>query len=217
MEKRLSIQNGEILHSINYDNVKLSEYAFVNPKTELNFKEQSEEMSFIPMECISDIYGEVIELRKGEKSQSHGYTKFQNEDLIWARITPCMQNGKSTVVRGLRNGVGYGSTEFHVLRTKKKELIIDYLYLLLRTKAVREDAVNYFTGSAGQQRVPKSYLENLSIPLPPLSTQDEIIKHILGNKEHNDEGLKTKIKNLRQTAEEKRKDAIREFEKAIFE
>lgn len=217
VEKNLSSQNGDILHSDKFRNVKLCEYAQVNPRTELKFSGKSEEMSFVPMECISGIFGEVIELKKGDKSQSKGYTKFQNEDLIWARITPCMQNGKSSVVRELQNGLGYGSTEFHVLRTTKKELIIDYLYLLLRTTAIRKNAVNYFTGSAGQQRVPKSYLENLSIPLPPILIQNEILKYILGDKEHDEEGLKDKIKNLLQGAEKKRKDAITEFEKEIFE
>lgn len=217
VEKNLSMQNQEILFSQKYKNVKLSHCAHVNPKMELNFEKNSEEMSFIPMECVSDIYGEVIELRKGQKSSSKGYTKFQNEDLIWARITPCMQNGKSTVVRNLQNGLGYGSTEFHVVRTKKEELRIDYLYLLLRTKIVRKDAVKYFTGSAGQQRVPKSYLENLSIPLPPPSTQDEIIKHILGDEQIKAAGEKDKIKRLRQKAEAMRKEAIIEFENEIFE
>ncbi len=217
VEKSFIAQENTLLHSVEYPNVKLQDYAFVNPKTELKFNKESEEMSFIPMECISDIYGEVIELRDGQKNQSKGYTKFQDNDLIWARITPCMQNGKSTVVKNLKNGIGYGSTEFHVLRIKKAKLSIDYLYLLLRTNVVREDAVNHFTGSAGQQRVPKQYLENLSIPLPPLTIQNEIVLHVLGDKEHQVEGIKDKIKSLRKSAEENRKSAIKEFEKEIFE
>lgn len=201
-------KNNNVLGSFKYQNTKLSDVSFINPLTNLKELPDDLKMSFIPMECISDIYGEILEKREGKKSLSKGYTKFQDEDLIWARITPCMQNGKSAVVRDLVNGYGYGSTEYHVIRKRSHDINIDYIYSLLRLKSVLSDAQNHFTGSAGQQRVPKSYLENLLIPFPPLSKQNEIMEHITS--------LKEQIKILRNQAEQNRQQAIKNFENTIF-
>ncbi len=198
----------QILMSIKYDNYKLKDILYINPKTDFSKYNDNFEMSFIPMKYISDEYGEIINMEIGNKGKSKGYTKFKEGDLLWSRITPCMQNGKSAIAKNLINKVGYGSTEYHIIRQKEDKVLIEYVYYLLRTNAVRQDAMNYFTGSAGQQRVPKSYLENLLIPLPPLSIQKEIARHI--------SDLKQQIKDLRRQAEENRKQAIKEFEQNIF-
>ena len=153
---------------------KLSDLAFINPKTDLSMLSDADNMSFIPMEDISDDYGEWIGKRVGNKSNIKGYTKFQDGDIIWAKITPCMQNGKSTILTNLVNGKGYGSTEFHVIRIKSNDVLPQYIHTLLRHFDVLFDAKKYFTGSAGQQRVPTSYLENLLIPIPPLEVQKQI-------------------------------------------
>lgn len=158
-----------------YDCKRLSQLALINPKTDLSTLHDDDELSFIPMEDISNIYGEWHEKKVGTKSQTKGYTKFQNGDIIWARITPCMQNGKSALVDNLVNGKGYGSTEFHVVRLKSNEVIPQYIHTLLRHRWVLYDARKYFTGSAGQQRVPASYLSNLLIPVPPLNVQQKIV------------------------------------------
>lgn len=208
VEKLSTINNSDLLCSSKYKNYPLSQLVYVNPRTELKEFEDSFEMSFIPMECISDDFGEWTEKRVGQKSQSTGYTKFKENDLIWARITPCMQNGKSAVVRDLRNGFGYGSTEFHVLRQKDNSFSIKFLYNILRLKIIRLDAMSHFTGSAGQQRVPKFYLESLSVPKPPLDVQNQIINKV--------QKLKSEIKQLKQQAQENRINALIEFEKEIF-
>lgn len=205
---RLQKQNNKILFSKKYINKKLNSVVYVNPKTNINNLSIDQDMSFIPMECISDVYGEVKEKKIGKKESSKGYTKFQNRDLIWARITPCMQNGKSAIVDDLLNGFGYGSTEYHVIRTNGNDVSIDYIYHLLRMDIILKDAQNYFTGSAGQQRVPKTYLENLQIPIPPLEKQNEIVEHI--------SLLKEKIKTLREEAEKKKVLALTQFENEIF-
>ncbi len=197
-----------VLTSSIYPNKKLNTLVYVNPRTDLTNLDNEDEMSFIPMKYISDDYGIVLSTEKGMKCNSKGYTKFKDGDLLWARITPCMQNGKSAIVSDLLNGYGYGSTEYHVLREKESNFKLDFLYHLLRSKAIREDAVNHFTGSAGQQRVPKTYLENLTIPLPPLETQTQIANHI--------SALKQQIKDLQSQAKENREKAIQEFEEKIF-
>lgn len=153
---------------------RLSELAFINPRTDLSMLNDTDEMSFIPMEDISDDYGEWQNKKTGKKADVKGYTKFQNGDIIWARITPCMQNGKSALLSDLINGKGYGSTEFHIVRIYSDEILPQYIHTLLRHCDVLSDAKKYFTGSAGQQRVPASYLSNLLIPIPPLDIQRQI-------------------------------------------
>lgn len=208
VERLLRGGNKSVLHSHIFENSLLSERVLINPRTDLAHLGTDEKMSFIPMECISDEYGEVIEIREGKKSLSGGYTKFTEGDLIWARITPCMQNGKSAIVNGLHNGVGYGSTEFHVIRSKNDNVLLDYIYHILRLKTILNDATNYFTGTAGQQRVPKSYLENLSIPIPPIEVQRKISDELYS--------VKSQIKELNKQASDLRYSAQKEFENEIF-
>ncbi len=153
---------------------KLSELAFINPRTDLSMLNDTDEMSFIPMKDISDDYGEWQNKKTGKKADVKGYTKFQNGDIIWARITPCMQNGKSELLSNLINGKGYGSTEFHIVRINSNEILPQYIHTLLRHFDVLSNAKKYFTGSAGQQRVPASFLSNLLIPIPPLDIQRQI-------------------------------------------
>lgn len=205
-----------ILHANNspfgqsqYNCKVLSQLAFINPKTDLSNLKDRDEMSFIPMADISDLYGEWVNHKIGYKSDSKGYTKFQDRDIIWARITPCMQNGKSAIVNNMKNGVGYGSTEFHVIRIKSEEVLPKYIHTLLRHDSVLSDAVKHFTGSAGQQRVPASYLANLIIPIPPLSIQARIADHYYSTIE-NTKHTNTQIIKYKE-------DIIRDFEAQIFD
>ena len=197
------------LHSGLYPNVPLQKILEINPKTDLSQIKNNQNISFIPMECISDEYGEWVEKRSCIVDASGGYTKFKNGDLLWAKITPCMENGKSAVVDNLENDYGCGSTEFHVLRNNNKNLNIHYVHALLRTKRVLEDAKKSFTGSAGQQRVPKSYLDNLSIPVPPIDVQNMIVEEIQKQKRMIKE-TKRKMKCLNTLA-------LTDFETEIFE
>ena len=158
-----------------YKHVRLHEVAEINPRTDMSIIDDNEYVSFIPMEDISDIYGVWIGKKNIKKAKIKGYTKFQDGDLLWARITPCMQNGKSAIVKNLENNRGCGSTEFHIVRVYVDSIIPEYLHVLLRQDELLKDAQRYFTGSAGQQRVPSSYLSNLAIPVPPISVQEQII------------------------------------------
>ena len=188
---------------------KLSDLAFINPKTDLSMLSDADNISFIPMEDISDDYGEWIGKRIGSKSDIKGYTKFQDGDIIWARITPCMQNGKSSLLSNLVNGKGYGSTEFHIIRIKSSEVLPQYIHTLLRHFDVLSDAKKYFTGSSGQQRVPTSYLENLLIPVPPLEVQKQIADEYASGIEQAKQGY-NKIASYKQ-------DLKKNFETQIFE
>ena len=106
-----------------------------------------------------------------------GYTVFREGDVLFAKITPCMENGKMAVARGLRNGVGCGSTEFHVLRARP---CVDphYLYHFISSAGFRAEAAHHMTGAVGQKRVPATFLEQCEIPLPELDEQRRIVAEI---------------------------------------
>ena len=181
LEERLDptvYKDGTKLISSLFENVKLSHVAFVNPGGAYKGKPIGTSISFIPMEVIDEVYSEISSQGETTIADSSGFTKFKEGDLLWAKITPCMQNGKSAIARDLTNGLGCGSTEFFVLRPKDERLSVEYLHVILHMKCVRETAMLYFGGSAGQQRVSYSFLENFNLPLPTLAKQQEIANHI---------------------------------------
>lgn len=206
------IKPQELFKSMVYENMPLEYYCEINPKT--IYPDDVEDISFIPMECVSDIYGEIIEHRSGKSTNSKGYTSFQENDVIWAKITPCMQNGKCAVATNLKNGYAYGSTEFHVFRATKS-VLPEYIHCFMRSKRLREVAMNYFTGSAGQQRVGTDFLEALTLPLLPIHsdnpnilTQETVVKKVAE--------IRKQIKELHIKAADIRKQSEKEFEEAIF-
>lgn len=103
-----------------------------------------------------------------------GYTAFLESDVLFAKITPCMENGKAAIAAGLINGIGFGSTEFHVLRAGGRT-IPDYLFYIVRQSEFRSRAKVNFTGTAGQQRVPTLFLQKYPIHLPPIDEQRRIV------------------------------------------
>lgn len=177
--------------SSKYDNTKLSKVVDIDPKITFIGKNADDVISFIPMECIDEKSGEIINRREIAIGKSKGYTRFEENDLLWAKITPCMQNGKSAIARGLKNGVGCGSTEFYVIRPKdSNKVLIDYVYLILRHHDILFAAQTSFGGSAGQQRVPKQYLKSITIPIPDISAQKEIVDTVYS--------IKAKAKRLQE-------------------
>lgn len=171
-------KDGIKLISTKWDNVKFSKVAYVNPNGAYKGERIETPISFVPMEVIDERFSEITTMGETTIEQSSGFTKFREGDLLWAKITPCMQNGKSAVAKNLTNGLGCGSTEFFVLRPKDERLAIEYLHVILHMKCVRETAMLYFGGSAGQQRVSSSFLENFNLPLPPKEKQVEIAQHV---------------------------------------
>ena len=166
------------LHSTIYDNIPLSHLAYINPNTRLPYKDEKMMISFIPMESVNEIYAEINDNKDCIVAESKGFTRFQEGDLLWAKITPCMENGKSAIAKNLINGYGCGSTEFHVIRPKNSDLLVEYIHSLLHTRIVRQTAKLYFGGSAGQQRVANDFLESFNVPLPSKTKQQEIVDYI---------------------------------------
>lgn len=195
------------LTSSSFPMQKLKDCVLINPATSFLSCSPDIDVSFIPMEKLSDQHGEAEISDCRALEQSGGYTKFQDNDLLWAKITPCMQNGKSAVVNGLKNGFGFGSTEFHVFKTKKN-IDIRYIHALFRLVSLRKHAVLYFSGSAGHQRVSDDFFKKMSIPLPPLEKQTEIADHIAQ--------IRSRAKQLQQEAVEGLEQAKLEVEALLL-
>ena len=152
--------------------VKLKDICTINPKATILVDDL--EVSFVPMPKVGE-QGEFdpSEIRTYQEVKK-GFTNFQNGDVLFAKITPCMENGKGAIAKSLRNGYGFGSTEFHVLRPDNSKVTSEWLYYLTSWSEFRKDAENNMTGSAGQKRVPKTFLENYDVNLPELQRQKEI-------------------------------------------
>jgi len=118
-----------------------------------------------------------------------GYTAFQDDDVILAKITPCFENGKAAIARNLKNGLGFGSSEFYVFRPTGAALS-EYLYYYLRQPRFRADAANHMTGTAGQERVPAKYLDTVVLPVPPFAEQRRIVSRI--------EALLAEVRNIQE-------------------
>lgn len=160
-----------------WERVSLSEVCKVNPK-KIETKDLPDdlEVSFFPMSALSEVYGEITNPQtKPLKEVKTGFTNFSEGDVVFAKITPCMENGKSAVIGRLVNDIGYGTTEFYVLRCSGK-LYNRYLYHLVRDKHFRDEAKSVMTGAVGQQRVPKSFLEKYPLYLPSMPEQEEICR-----------------------------------------
>jgi type I restriction enzyme S subunit len=179
--------------SKSFPSFHLSELLWVNPSVKYENLSANDVISFVPMEVIDEQNGKIAEQRTTTVSKTKGFTKFRDNDLIWAKITPCMQNGKSAIARNLVNGYGCGSTEFYVLRPKTDNVLIEYIHFILRDKRVLASAKNSFGGSAGQQRVSSGYLKSIQIPLPPIEIQQQIVElynHAVAEKQSKEQEAK---------------------------
>ena len=141
----------------------MSDIAEVNPGRPPLSLEPETEVSFIPMSDVTD--SGRWDNRQVQKYQDvrKGYTCFENRDVLFAKITPCMENGKGCLVDAMENKVGFGSTEFHVLRAKANA-DPGFVYQWSIHRPLRLKAAASMTGSAGQQRVPASFFEAFMIP-----------------------------------------------------
>ncbi|EGQ8027526.1 restriction endonuclease subunit S [Vibrio vulnificus] len=153
--------------------VKLTEVAEVNPRCPKDIDED-QIVSFVAMASASEaglLLGEELKVLKDTKK---GFTYFERGDVLLAKITPCFENGKTLRPYQIKNQVGFGSTEFHVVRADLEKLDPTYLFYLLWSDAFRFLGTNAMAGAAGQKRVGTPFLKQLEIPLPPLEEQKRI-------------------------------------------
>ncbi len=198
IKKKVSI--GFLENCNKYVKEKISSFAVLNPsKKEISDINNDTRVSFIEMASVSNdgfiqekVEKSLNELRKGS------FTYFKEDDIIIAKITPSMENGKCAIAQGLTNGLALGSSEFHVIRVDNS---VDnkYLFTILNTPEVRIEAEQQMTGASGHRRAPINFYGDLKIPLPPKEIQEKIVKEIeiLEEKEkQNKEAIKSLENNI---------------------
>lgn len=175
----------------------------INPsKSEAVKHSDDSNVSFLSMADVSN-EGQIINLQtKKLKEVKSGFTFFQENDVLVAKITPCTENGKGALVPKLENNIGFGSTEFFVLRTDQEKLLPKILFYFTQSKDFRINAEKEMTGTSGHRRVPKSFIENYEIPITSISEQQKIVSEI--------EKIEQKISALQKEIDEipKQKEAI---------
>jgi type I restriction enzyme S subunit len=156
-----------------FPRVEIREVADINPRLESK-PADGDTISFVPMAAVSELTVSIERpVDRPYRQVAKGFTAFQRGDIIIAKITPCFENGKMAHAVDLPRQVGFGSTEFHVLRPKSK-LNGRYLFQLLKRPDVRTEGAGKMKGAAGQRRVPAEFFGSLQIPLPPLAEQKRI-------------------------------------------
>ena len=180
--------------------VRLGDVCELNPTRSTladKLKDHTDETptSFVQMSAVDERLGVIARPEIKPFGQiKKGYTIFAEDDVIFAKITPCMQNGKHAIATKLVNGFGFGSTEFHVLRPTEK-IISRWIHYFLRQPYFLKLATASFTGAVGQQRVPEKFLADFEIPLPPTIEEQRRIASVL------DEQMKA-VEQARLAAEE---------------
>ena len=155
---------------------RLGDICEINPRLprDHGLKDDSE-VSFVPMAAVSEVAGTIESATvRAYAEVKKGYTAFSDGDVLFAKITPCMENGKAALASRLAGGRGFGSTEFHVLRAREA-VLPEWIYYFVRRQPFRQEAKRNFTGTAGQQRVPTSFLQEALIRVPSLDDQRRIV------------------------------------------
>ena len=146
----------------------------INPK---NHEDDSTEAGFVPMASISDGFEDKYSYEvKPWKSIKSGFTHFRNGDIAVAKISPCLENRKSFVVRGLPQEIGAGTTELFILRSG--QIIPEYGLLFFKSEFFISNCVGTFNGVVGQQRVARTIIEEMPFPIPPIGEQKRIIQRV---------------------------------------
>ena len=184
--------------------VEIVKACTVNPrKSELAGLDEAMTVSFVPMADMGEntMYFSPKDSKRLEEVGT-SYTYFKDDDVLIAKVTPCFENGKAGIAKGLCNGIGFGSSEFYVLRPSETALP-EWVFLCIATPAFRAWATPKMTGTGGLQRVPRSVIENYKIPLPPLEVQQEIVAEVEA-----EQALVDGNRELIERFEEKIRDAV---------
>jgi type I restriction enzyme, S subunit len=198
-----------------WKSVRMEEIADINPKRprELRSLPDDHTVTFVPMAAVNQVSGVIVSGEaKPFRLVLRGFTYFAEGDVIFAKITPCMQNGKSAIARGLSNQLGFGSTEFHVIRPHPEKVHPEWLWHFVRQDSFRREGTHHFHGAVGQQRVSSEYLSNAIVPLPSIHEQRRIVARIKECMERVEE-----IEKLRRHALEERGNLFESLIEAEFQ
>ena len=153
----------------------------VNPrKSELSKFPTDTAVSFVPMADLKE--NQIAFVAKEDRVLGEvgaNYTYFADNDVLLAKVTPCFENGKAGIARNLKSGIGFGSSEFYVLRSSER-VLPEWIYFCVTHPLFRQSGINNMTGTGGLQRVPRNFIEDYEVPLPPLEVQREIVAEIEG-------------------------------------
>ena len=177
--------------------VRIGDVCTINPrKSELADLGPDTRVSFIPMADLGE-YRMTLQAKEEKllAEVSASYTYFADDDVLLARVTPCFENGKAGIARGLLNRIGFGSSEFIVLRCSE-EVLPEWMYLCVTHPLFRNWAIHQMTGTGGLQRIPRASVADFQIPLPPLEVQKEIVAEIEGYQRVID-GARAVVENYR--------------------
>jgi type I restriction enzyme S subunit len=160
----------------------------INPsKSELGDFDKDTEVSFLPMDKISEDGYLTLDETRRVADVYQGFTYFRDKDVIMAKITPCFENGKGAICHNLTNGIGFGTTELHVFRAHN-EILPDFLHYITKSYPFRVMGEAFMQGAAGQKRVTENFICNFVVTVPPIDEQKTIVKYV-NNKIHNIDGV----------------------------
>ena len=177
------------------------------PKSEIQNVSDEELVSFLPMELVSEEGTLQLDQNKRKDEVYDGFTYFRNGDVIVAKITPCFENGKGAFCENLKNGIGFGSTEFHVLR------VLDgfdskFIYHLTRSFPFKKMGEAMMYGAAGQKRVPSDFIENFVFPYPKKNEDAKAISKFIEKQTNDFNDLISKSQSQVNLLQEKRQALI---------
>ena len=175
----------------------------VNPPSDgLRRLSPQDEISFVPMEAIGEYGGLCLDQIRATSDMGQGYTEFDHGDILVAKITPCFENGKGALATDLLNGVAFGTTELHVLRSAPN-LEPHFLFYFTVTRLFRGNGEGEMYGAGGQKRVPSDFCKNIQVPLPNMEEQ-RVIVDFLDRETAKIDALLTKKRTLIERLKEKR-------------
>ena len=185
IEYRLNLYRRSLLKNIFNkipSQILFSRIAHINPIPEKDRFSDDLDVSFLPMRNVQEMTGKMdASITRKFKEVKKGYTFFEEGDLLFAKITPCMENGKIAIAQGLTNKIGFGSTEFHVIRFKNNDMLTKFYFWYLIQDEFRNLAQQNMKGTAGQLRVPTDYLKNILVPHTSKDEQNKVIMEIEEN------------------------------------
>ncbi|MFN9415505.1 MAG: restriction endonuclease subunit S [Pirellula sp.] len=188
--------------------VRLRRVAELNPsKSEVSDLDRELSVSFLPMEAVGDDGTIQLEHTRSIGAVENGYTYFREGDVTLAKITPCFENGKGAIMRGLLNGIGFGTTELIVVRPRPKHTTSGYLHWLFMSSHFRHIGESTMYGAGGQKRVPGDFVRNFATAIPPLNEQ-RAIASFLDVETSKIDGLVSEQRRLIELLKEKRQAVI---------
>ena len=164
-----------IQNNSHWETVRLGDICELNPRKS-EVKDFEGDVSFVPMAVVSetDMYFSVQEQRPLKEVYT-GYTYFRDDDVLLAKVTPCFENGKSGLAKNLENGIGFGSSEFFVLRANPEKVLPEYIYYIINSNRFITEGTPQMTGTGGLRRLTKDFVLNYPVSLPPLDEQRRIV------------------------------------------